>query len=281
MQTWQTFERTLTGQHWRYVDTQPAGDKPIALLLHGFTLGSSLLTYAPLAARLQGDYRVIVPDLPGFGGSAALTTDPPDSDAYARALAGFIDGLQLEPFFVVAFSMGGAVTLRYLQAYLADTERLRGLVLVSSYGLRTLPFPPLLLPLGLRGKFAERLANPLLGNPTRVTWLMRHLVLSQRVEPSLIAEVCANKLELPPAFMAWLRSEVTWLAHRHNDADVLAELTCPLHLVHGGRDIVVPVWDSRRAAKRYNLPVTVVAKGGHWLPRQVPEVLEQHLRNLA
>lgn len=72
MHAWESLEQTINGQRWRYVDTQPDGDKPVAVLLHGFTLGSSLLTYAPLVASLQPDYRVIVPDLPGFGGSDAL-----------------------------------------------------------------------------------------------------------------------------------------------------------------------------------------------------------------
>ena len=281
MHAWENFEHIINGKRWRYVDTQPAGDKPVVLLLHGFTLGSSLLTYAPLAANLQPDYRVIVPDLPGFGGSDALATDTPDSDAYALALTEFVEKLALKSFYMVAFSMGGAVTLRYLRAHLSDKTRLRGLILSSSYGLRRLPFPPLLLPLGLRGKLAESLANPLLASPKRVKWLMRHMVLSQKVDSRLVEEVLANQLELPAAFMAWLRSEVGWLAHRHSDAEVLAELACPVHLLHGSRDMVVPVWDSQRAAKRYDLPVTVVAKAGHWLPRQVPGVLEQHLRNLG
>lgn len=280
MHAWESLEDTINGQRWRYVDTQPEGGKPTVLLIHGFTLGSSLLTYAPLLSHLHFDYRVIVPDLPGFGGSSPLETDTPDSDAYASALASFVDALALEQFYMVAFSMGGAVTLRYVQAHLSDKTRLRGLLLSSSYGLRTLPYPPLLLPLGLRGRLAERLANPLLASPTRVKWLMRYMVLSQKVDTRLVEEVLENQLALPPAFMAWLRSEVGWLTHRHHDADVLAELACPVHLLHGSRDMVVPVWDSRRAAKRYGLPVTVVPKAGHWLPRQVPEVLEQHLRHL-
>jgi pimeloyl-ACP methyl ester carboxylesterase len=287
---WTRLEQTINGQRWRYVDTQPDGDKPdgdkpdgdkpIVLLLHGFTLGSSLLTYAPLVASLQPDYRVIVPDLPGFGGSDALKTATPDSNAYASALATFVEILALKSFYMVAFSMGGAVTLRYLNAHLSDKTRLQGLILSSSYGLRRLPYPPLLLPLGLRGRLAERLANRLLTSPTRVKWLMRYMVLSQNVDSRLVHEVLEHRLELPPAFMAWLRSEVGWLAHRHHDANVLAELACPVHLVHGSRDMVVPVWDSQRAAKRYNLPVTVVPKAGHWLPRQVPEVLEACLRQL-
>jgi len=277
MQTWDVLEQTVNGHRWRYVDSQPEGGQPIALLLHGFTLGSSLLTYAPLASSLKTSYRVIVPDLPGFGGSDMLETATPDSEAYASALAGFIDALALEPFVVVAFSMGGAVMLRYLRRH---AEQVRGVVLVSSYGLRTIPFPPLLLPLSLRGHFAEHLINPLLASPSRVKWLMRNMVLSQKVDARLAEEVLANKLEIPATFMAWLRSEVGWLTHRHNDAEVLAELTCPVHLLHGARDLVVPASDSRRVAHRYQLPVTVVPKCGHWLPRQVPELLEQHVRLL-
>ncbi len=54
-------------------DTGPR-DAPALLLLHGF--GGSLHTWDALAARLDGEYRVIRLDLPGFG----LTGPDPGRD---------------------------------------------------------------------------------------------------------------------------------------------------------------------------------------------------------
>jgi pimeloyl-ACP methyl ester carboxylesterase len=40
-------------------------DSPVVLLLHGFPASSFM--FRELILRLAGDYRVIAPDLPGFG----------------------------------------------------------------------------------------------------------------------------------------------------------------------------------------------------------------------
>lgn len=42
-----------------------ASDAPVVLLLHGFPSSSHM--YRELIPRLAGEYRVIAPDLPGFG----------------------------------------------------------------------------------------------------------------------------------------------------------------------------------------------------------------------
>jgi pimeloyl-ACP methyl ester carboxylesterase len=279
----QAYDINVNGRQWHYFASHENLDDtlPTILMLHGFTLGSSLLTYGPLASSLASRYQVIVPDLPGFGKSDELVDADGnpihDSDAYACALAEFVDALNIANCHVVAFSMGGAITLRYV---CDNLDKVASLLLVSSYGLRTIPFPGILLQLGLQGHVAEAFVNPLLSSKRLLKVLMRQVVLSGQVDASLFDEVAATELSLPAAFMGWLRSEVGWLAHRHHDAPILADLSYPVQLVHGTRDLVVPVADSQRAAARYNLPLTQLKGYGHWLPRQAPEVLEQHIHRL-
>ena len=51
-----------------YLDLQPARpDAPVVIILHGSPIKSFDLK--PLAEMLAADYRVILPDLPGFGKS--------------------------------------------------------------------------------------------------------------------------------------------------------------------------------------------------------------------
>ncbi|MEM7734749.1 MAG: alpha/beta hydrolase [Deinococcota bacterium] len=279
----QAYDIDVNGRQWNYFASHKSLDdtRPTILMLHGFTLGSSLLTYGPLASSLASNYQVIVPDLPGFGKSDELVDADGnpihDSDAYARALAGFMDALGITKCHIIAFSMGGAITLRYV---CDNLDKVSSLLLVSSYGLRQVPFPGIFLQLGLQGHVAEALVNPLLSSKRLLRVLMRQVVLSGKVDASLFDEVAATELSLPAAFMGWLRSEVGWFAHRHHDAPILADLICPVQLVHGTRDLVVPVMDSQRAAARYHLPLTQLKGYGHWLPRQAPEVLEQHIHTL-
>jgi pimeloyl-ACP methyl ester carboxylesterase len=87
-------------------------DAPVVLLLHGFP--SSSFQYRNLIAKLAGDYRVIAPDLPGFG-----FTKVPESrkyeytfDNFAKTIEAFIDGLKLKKYAIYIFDYGAPVGLR-------------------------------------------------------------------------------------------------------------------------------------------------------------------------
>ena len=59
---------SIRGLNVHYVDTGEAGDGPVVLLLHG--LADSLLSwYCNIGFLADAGYRVIAPDLPGFGES--------------------------------------------------------------------------------------------------------------------------------------------------------------------------------------------------------------------
>jgi len=109
-------------------DTGPR-DAPALLLLHGF--GGSLHTWDALAAQLDGEYRVIRLDLPGFG----LTGPDPGrdySDARSHAvLMALMDRLGVARVVVAGHSMGGRIawTLAALHP-----ERVERLVLMAPDG---------------------------------------------------------------------------------------------------------------------------------------------------
>ena len=115
-----------------YRDSGPASDAPVALLIHGSP--GSRADYDGVAGELARRYRVIVPDLPGFGDS---TRDLPDYSARAHAhyLAQLLDQLGLEQAHVVGFSMGGVVGINL---YDIAPERVRSLTLLSATGVQEL-----------------------------------------------------------------------------------------------------------------------------------------------
>jgi pimeloyl-ACP methyl ester carboxylesterase len=94
-----------------YREAGPA-TAPVVLLLHGFPSSSHM--YRRLMPRLADTYRVIAPDLPGFG-----FTDVPDArgykysfDALAQTMAAFVDKLGLKRYAVYVFDYGAPVGLR-------------------------------------------------------------------------------------------------------------------------------------------------------------------------
>jgi pimeloyl-ACP methyl ester carboxylesterase len=99
-----------------YREAGPA-DAPVILLLHGFPTAGHM--FRDLIPQLAGQYRVIAPDLPGFGN----TKTPPRGrfdytfDNLARVIDGFIDTLGLKRYALYLFDYGAPVGYRVARAH--------------------------------------------------------------------------------------------------------------------------------------------------------------------
>ena len=94
----------VDGETWHYLEGGPT-DAEVLLLLHGF--GGDKDNWTRFSRSLTETYRVIAPDLPGFGESAWH----PDWDyslfPQRDRVDSFVQALKLEKFHVVGNSMGG------------------------------------------------------------------------------------------------------------------------------------------------------------------------------
>jgi pimeloyl-ACP methyl ester carboxylesterase/membrane protein DedA with SNARE-associated domain len=119
----------------RYRLWEPAQDPeraPWLLCLHG-SPGSSR-DFLRLAPELATRYRVVAPDLPGFGASER---DVPDYSvaAHARYARALLDQLGAERAHVLGFSMGGGVALELIHQ---EPARAASLTLLSAIGVQEL-----------------------------------------------------------------------------------------------------------------------------------------------
>jgi len=94
-----------------------APDAPVVVLLHGFPTSS--FQYRELIPRLADKYRVIAPDLPGFG-----FTEVPKSrqykytfDALAKTILAFTDALHLKHYALYVFDYGAPTGFRLAMAH--------------------------------------------------------------------------------------------------------------------------------------------------------------------
>jgi pimeloyl-ACP methyl ester carboxylesterase len=96
-----------------------AGDPsaPVVLLLHGFPTSSFM--FRELIPRLAGQFRVIAPDLPGFG-----FTEVPEErkytysfDSLARTIEAFTEALGLNRYAIYVFDYGAPTGLRLAMAH--------------------------------------------------------------------------------------------------------------------------------------------------------------------
>ncbi|MCL1848755.1 MAG: alpha/beta hydrolase [Clostridiales bacterium] len=127
----------IFGMTIHYLDSAPdpaeAGGRRVLVFLHGW--GASKETFAPVISALQDRYRVIAPDLPGFGKTGELDR-PWSIQDYGSFIEAFLEALGLteQPLTVCGHSHGGRILIKW--AATRPAKGLRSMVLIDSAGLR-------------------------------------------------------------------------------------------------------------------------------------------------
>ncbi|HMM10468.1 MAG TPA: alpha/beta fold hydrolase, partial [Bacteroidales bacterium] len=84
------------------------GEGPCILLLHGFPFDGRI--WFPFAERLSTSFRLIIPDLAGFG-SSDVPAEQLSMELMAGDVAALVSYLNIDRHVVVGHSMGGYVAL--------------------------------------------------------------------------------------------------------------------------------------------------------------------------
>ena len=122
----------IGGLHTQYIDQGPADPRATVLLLHGWGVDGRI--YHLITDHLSDRFRVVVPDLPGFGGSQ----EPPcpwTLDDYADFVERFVEALQLHDVIGLGHSNGGRILIKLLSR--PDSPlKIRKAVLIDSAGVK-------------------------------------------------------------------------------------------------------------------------------------------------
>jgi len=232
-----------------------AGEGEPVLFIHGSGPGASghsnfKQNYPVFAAA---GYRVIVPDLPGYGAS-----DKPETTYslafFATALTGLLDALDLQRCVLVGNSLGGAIALKLA---LDQPKRISRLVLMAPGGLMEKEQYYLQME-GIQ-KMGAAFANGELNDADG----MRRLLSLQLYDASLIsAETVAERVAVvqqqPPCVLTSM--QVPNLAAR------LGELRCPILGFWGMNDRFCPVSGARTLLEACrNIRFVILSECGHWV----------------
>jgi pimeloyl-ACP methyl ester carboxylesterase len=114
-------EVSLRGLRVHYAE---AGSGPALLLVHGLLVSHK--EWRLVLPRLQEHFRVLAPDLPGFGQSDKPSPDayPYTREAYAETLSELLRALDVPQAHVCGHSMGGGVALTFAADHPERLERL-------------------------------------------------------------------------------------------------------------------------------------------------------------
>ena len=260
---------SIRGLNVHYVDTGEAGDGPVVVLLHG--LADSLLSwYCNFDFLGDAGYRVIAPDLPGFGESDKPSHLEYDPGSAADFIYDFCEKLGIEKLSLVGNSDGGLIAGLFALEHPADVEKL---VLVDSGGFGRKVF-----------RLLRVISVPVLGDFIFQPKLNSMMDLSKRLfyKPPAVLEDLLPEMDrlklLPGARMATLKSirssinllglRLQWhILDRLNLSDV------PLLVVWGANDVIIPVSHAKIASQE--LPrcnVQAIPECGHWPQMEKPSV---------
>lgn len=99
-------EVQVAGHRWSVLEAGDP-DKPLLVLVHGFV--GSKENWLPVMRELGKSYRLVAPDLPGWGGSERQSGADYGPVAQMQRLADFLGTLPGKPALLVGHSMGGQI----------------------------------------------------------------------------------------------------------------------------------------------------------------------------
>ena len=266
--------------HWRVLG-DPA--HPPLVLLHGFAAGSGHWRGNAHAIAAAG-WRVYGLDLVGFGASSqpALWLD---NRLWARQVQGFLEEVVQAPAVVVGHSLGGLVALSaavffptWVRAVVASP--LPDPTLVMAKAIR----PPRRRPWRRRLKrwlvillcrlLPLELLVPLLAHSPLLDLGIQSAYVTAVIGDQELHRVIAKPARRPGAVRS-LRAMSIAMALRPHGATapaLLQRLRCPLLLIWGRRDQLVPVQVADQVLRvRPEVPLVVLDHSGHCPHDEVPE----------
>ncbi|MFB9301999.1 alpha/beta fold hydrolase [Kibdelosporangium philippinense] len=192
------------------------------VLIHGHPFDRSM--WRPQVERFSDSYRLIVPDLRGYGQSPVIPGKTP-LDAFAKEVAGLVlDELKVDEFVLGGLSMGGQIVMDFYRQF---PERVAGLLLADT-------FPGAETPEGVtaRNTMADRLEGEgMEPYATEVQWKMV-------AKGNDSAHVMRMMKKAPPAGAA---AALRGRAERPDYTDLLRTITVPTLVAVGELDEYTPV----------------------------------------
>jgi len=249
------------------------GSGPPLVLVHG--LGGAASNWTELAPRLAGRHRLLIPDLPGHGGSSALPAVS-GLEPYADRVALVAGREGMLPAPVVGHSLGGMVVLRLALRRPGDVEALilagaAGLSIGNVWGRQLLSVFTAVRP----GRLAARHRG----------WVSRSPLLRRLVFGFVsVADPVALTNEAVEGFLAGqlLHTDVdaAWQALRLDDPrQELESVRCPVLVLWGAEDVQLPLDDAFEYTRRLRARLRVIPGCGHLLIGERPDACDRAIHD--
>ena len=248
---------TLRDPHW----TDQGQGLPL-VFVHGFPLARGC--WQPQVDDLSPSFRVIAPDLPGFGGRQAAPTAV-TMDSFADDIAALLADLGSAPVVLAGHSMGGYIALAFARRH---PQLLRGLVLVATRS----------------GRDTDEAAAARRATAEKVRAAGIEVVVDAMV-PKMLAPANRDSESLAAIrglMMSASRDGVTGallgMANRPDSTPGLGEISAPTLVVTGADDeVMAPAEATSLAAAIPGARLRVIPDAGHMVAWEQPAAFSHEL----
>jgi len=245
------------------------GEGPPLILVHG--LGGAAANWTELVPLLAKRHRVLVPDLPGHGGSTALPAVA-GLEPFADRVALVAEREGMLPAPVVGHSLGGMVVLRMALRRPEDVSALvlaagAGLSVGNLWGRNLLSVFSTIRPGRLAARYRARVTR---------SSLLRRFVFGF----VSVADPAGLTDEAVEGFLAahLLHTDVNsaWRALRTDDPrEELEAVRCPVLVLWGAEDVQLPLDDAFEYTRRLHARLRVIPGCGHLLIGERPDACDR------
>ncbi len=239
------------------VNYRIAGQGPVFLILHGW--GSSSNSWRKMQVLIvKAGFKVIVPDLPGFG----VTPSPKGIwgvHEYEDFVFRFLDVLRIKKCILLGHSFGGQISIQFA---ISHPERIEKLILVSPAVVRHKP--------GWRShvfKYAAKLVGAALYvTPSNIGSNIRRGMYALLRRPDYIH---ANGV-MKDIFKKVIHQDLS---------QVVQQISVPTLLLWGKRDRMTSIEDGKLVAQKISGVIfTVFPENGHNLHAEDPQKLAEKIK---
>jgi pimeloyl-ACP methyl ester carboxylesterase len=203
------------------------------VLIHGYPFNRSLWTEQ--IPSLSNGYRIIAPDLRGFGDSEASSQDISTMNQLAADVAALMDHLEIPRATIGGLSMGGYVALAFYKQF---HSRVRALILADTRAQADTEESK-----QTRAQQAEKaLSEGMAGiADAMLPKLLTPETVSRR--PEIVKFVRDMMLQTKPEGAA---AALRGMAEREDQTELLPKITVPTLILVGAEDAITPVADSEK-----------------------------------
>ena len=229
------------------------GEGKSFLILHGWNSGSDRwIPEAEIIAK-QG-FKVIVPDLPGFGESEKLQK-PWRVNDYLVWLENFTKELNIQEFYLLGYSFGGAVSAKMTVKY---PQRVEKLFLVASAVIRQKT---------TKKTFSQKIAKII----KFFYFLPFYKFFRKAVYKFIIrkSDYVYTEGVMKETYLNILEDDVSYK---------LSFISVPTVIIWGDKDQSVPIEDAHLInSKIKNSKLVIIPGADHLMHRQIPEILAEKI----